>query len=120
MRQKFVLVKLVKSFRLFGVERTVHKGDLLAVYDSIRYIYIERGGLKSQRFCASTEFVAVACGAAANKPDCHPACGKDTSRLPSSGSSCPPASPGRCDRHNLGFLSAKSRGKIHKCVCVCV
>lgn len=43
MRQKFVLVKLVKSFRLFGVERTVHKGDLLAVYDSIRYIYIERG-----------------------------------------------------------------------------
>lgn len=60
MRQKFVLVKLVKSFRVFGVERTVHKGDLLAVYDSIRYINIERGVLKSQRFCASTEFVAVA------------------------------------------------------------
>lgn len=60
MRQKFVLVKLVKSFRLFEGERTVHKGDLLVVYDSIRYIYIERGGLKSQRFCASTEFVAVA------------------------------------------------------------
>lgn len=59
MRQKFVLVKLVKSFSLFGVERTVHKGDLLAVCDSIRYINIERG-LKSQRFCASTEFVAVA------------------------------------------------------------
>lgn len=43
MRQKFVLVKLVKSFSLFGVERTVHKGDLLVVYDSIRYIYVERG-----------------------------------------------------------------------------
>lgn len=51
MRQKFVLVKLVKSFRLFEGERTVHKGDLLAVYDSIRYINIERGIKVSTVLC---------------------------------------------------------------------
>lgn len=55
-----------------------------------------------------------------DQPDCHPACGMDTCPPPSSDSSCPTASPGRCDRHNLSFLSARIEGEVGGWGSVCL